>query len=193
MGDTGFKAWGRPLEDAFFVQEDQILIQKLREMKKMEETKDALAQVSGIKNPQVLEKLVKLDVHPEIVASLAVVPLIEVAWADGDVDAKERERVLSLVEKQGIAKGGIEYQLIERWLMHRPEPKLLDAWTHYIEGLCEQMNEVEIAALREELLHNTHAVAKASGVLLGFIGSKVSKSEKAVLERLGQAFHQKRG
>ena len=50
----------RDLESAFFLKEDQKLIAKLREMRKLEETKQNLSEVSGIKNDRILQKLVDL-------------------------------------------------------------------------------------------------------------------------------------
>jgi hypothetical protein len=43
----------RALEDAFFLEQDRVLIEKLRAMTAMAETKDALAAASGITNDAV--------------------------------------------------------------------------------------------------------------------------------------------
>ena len=67
------------LEDAFFSKQDAKLIEQLKVMEKMKESKEALRKVSNIQNDAVLEKLVSLDVRPETLVSLAIVPLIEVA------------------------------------------------------------------------------------------------------------------
>jgi tellurite resistance protein len=182
-----FSEQARTLEDAFFLKEDQKLVENLRNLKKMQETQAALAQVSGIQDEQVLKRLVELDIHPEVVAALAVVPLVEVAWADGDVDAQERAAILKIVEQSGVAPGGIEYQLIDEWLTHRPEPRLLEAWKHYVEGLCGSLNPEERGAFKQAFLANTRQVAEASGGFFG-LSSKVSKSEAQVLAQLENAF-----
>ncbi|HOU92007.1 MAG TPA: hypothetical protein PLU22_13235, partial [Polyangiaceae bacterium] len=74
------------LEDAFFLAQDTVLVERLRALRKMQESKEALAAASGIASDAILSRLVELDVRPETVAALATVPLIEVAWADGEVD-----------------------------------------------------------------------------------------------------------
>ncbi len=60
---------------------------RLRELKQKEITREALAKASGISNQVILDKLLDLDIRPEIVGALAIIPLVEVAWADGSIDA----------------------------------------------------------------------------------------------------------
>lgn len=176
----------KALEDAFFLEQDKILLEKQREMKKMAETKESLAAVSGITNDAVLTRLVELNIKPETVAALSTVPLVEVAWADGKVDEDERRVILEHADTMGIAPGTIERELFERWLSHRPEPTLLEAWKSYISGLCERLGPEEVQSLKEELLRSTTATAKASGGFLGM--GKISKQEQEVLAQLVSCF-----
>jgi hypothetical protein len=177
---------GRDLEDAFFLEQDRQLIARKVELRKLAETKEALASVSGIKDDEVLEFLIKRNVRPETLAAMKAVPLVEVVWADGVVDDKERKVVGDFAAAQGMAEGSVERELLERWLDHKPDPSLLSAWQHYIEGLCEQLTEHERGHLKEELLRNVQAAAKASGGFLGM--GKISKEEKAVLDKLESSF-----
>lgn len=178
---------GKSLEDEFFRREDQRLLEKLRELKQVETTRASLAEASGIKNEAVLDKLLALGIRAEMVAALAVVPLAEVAWADGAIDARERTAVLAAAQKAGVAPGSAQYDLLARWLEHRPDAKLLTAWQHLIQGLGEKMTPAETAALKSALLDNARAVASASGGFLG-LGSKISESEEALLKQLTAAF-----
>lgn len=175
------------LDDLFFRKEDQKLIDQLKALKKLKETKEALSEVSGIKNEHILQKLVELQVRPETLASLSLIPLVEVAWADGNVDTKEKELVLSCAIKMGFPKGGPDYEILSQWMTHRPSVELLDAWIHYIQGLCEKLTGEEKGELKKELIENTRSVAMASGGFLG-LGNKISKSESAILEKLENAF-----
>jgi hypothetical protein len=184
----------RFLEDLFFRQQDELLIAKRRELERMEHTRKALAEASGIANPAVLDALVALDVAPDLVASLAVVPLVEVAWADGHVDPRERDAILTGAAGTGMGKGSVDYALLAEWLKHQPPAKLMKAWTHYVEGLCEKLGDAERQALRHDLLDRARAVAEAAGGFLGLI-SKVSAQEREVLAKLESAFtgHASRG
>lgn len=178
-----FVSSGRELEDAFFLNQDKKLKQQLAVIKKMKETKETLKKVSGIENDTILQKLVDLKIPPQIVASMSIIPLVEVAWADGTVGQKEQEVVM----KAAHLKEEIDKDLLKIWLTHKPEQHLMDAWTHYIAGLCETLNETERKLLKQTLLEHAYDVAKAEGGFLG-IGPKISKEEKSVLDKLEKAF-----
>ena len=180
----------KQLEDAFFTTQDQKLIEDLRIMRKMKETKESLSAVSGIKNNAILEKLVSLDIRPETLASLSIIPLVEVAWADGNIDDREQRAILSSVEKKGLFRqGDVNYDIVKQWMTHRPTADLLTAWIHYIQGLCEALSGEEKNALRSEIMGHARAVAESSGGFLNMgIGNTVSKSEKETLAKLEAAF-----
>lgn len=177
----------KSLEDAFFYNKDKKLIEQLHKMEKMKETKAALAKVSGITNDSVLEKLVRLNVRPEVIASLAVIPLVEVAWADGEIHEEEEKAVLKAACVTFITKNSVDFDLLKSWLERKPDAKLLKAWIHYIEGLCEQLTINQRKALKKEFLGHAKEVAKAAGGFLG-LGNKISKAEQKILDKLESAF-----
>ena len=148
---------GRDLEDEFFHREDQRLIGRLNELKAVETTREALAKASGITRPAVLDKLVALGIRAETVTALFMVPLVEVAWADGTLDAKERRALLDRTGDSGVARGSAEYALLDVWLDRRPDPKLLTAWTHLVQGMCEQLGPDGAAHLNAGLLERARA------------------------------------
>ena len=178
---------GRMLEDRFFLEQDRILIEKRRELKRLEETRQALSAVSGITNQKVLQRLVELNIQAEVLASLAVVPLVEVAWADGKIDDKEREAIRRASTEAGLAKGSPDFELLDRWLSHRPGPELLEAWHHYVEGLCELLTPEERESLRADFVGRARRVAEAAGGFLG-LTSGVSAEEQKILDTLESAF-----
>jgi hypothetical protein len=181
-----FDRAARLLEDAFFLEEDRILKGRLQAMKQLEETKEALSSVSGITNDAVLARLVELNVKPETVAALAAVPLIEVAWADEKIEDAEREAVLNHANGIGIVPGSVEYELLERWLDHRPGPQLMTAWQTCLKGLCESLSAEDRALLKQELLHATKTTAEAAGGFLGL--GRISSAEQKVLDALATSF-----
>lgn len=179
--------YSKKLEDFFFLKQDAILMEEFHRMEQMKETKESLAKVSGITNDEILQKFVDLDIRPEIVASLALIPLIDVAWADGKIDEKEKAAVLDAAAKSFFAKDSIDFKLLSQWLEHRPSSSLLDAWTHYIKGLCEMLTAAQKAILKNELIGHARQIAQAAGGFLG-LGSKISESERRTLEYLESVF-----
>jgi hypothetical protein len=177
----------KDLEDLFFLKQDKKLIEGLHKIEKMKETKKALAEVSGITDDEVLQKFVELNVRPEILASLALIPLIEVAWADGNIDLEEEKAVLAAAAESFISKDSPDFDLLKSWMKHKPDPKLLDAWIVYITGLCKKLSAHQTSALKKDFLGHATDVAKAAGGFLG-LGNKVSKAEQAVLDKLASAF-----
>jgi hypothetical protein len=175
---------GRSLEDEFFRREDQRLMERLKELSATEATREALSKASGITKPAVLDMLIEMGVRAETVAALSIVPLVEVAWADGALDVEERRAV---IDQAGITRDSAAGALLEAWLDRRPDPKLLTAWTHLVQGMCEHLDPDGAARLKTGLLERAGAVAAASGGLFG-VGSKVSRSETAMLATLEAAF-----
>ena len=177
---------GKSLEDAFFRKENERAIERLREMQQRTTSREALAKVIGITNEEIIDRLVALGIRPEIVTALAIVPLVEVAWADGTLDAKERQAVLDRAEKSGIAPGTTDHDLLRSWLDKKPEPRLLTAWTEMVRGLSERMPPQELASLKAGLMERAKAVARASGGFLGM--GAISTAEQDAIDRLETAF-----
>lgn len=177
---------GKSLEDEFFRKENDKAVQRLRELQQRTDAREALSKVVGISNPAIIDRLIALGIRPEIVSALAIVPLVEVAWADGSLDAKERQAVLARAEKSGVAPGSADHDLLRTWLDTKPEPRLLTAWTEMVRGLAEQMPAQELASLKNGLIERAQAVARASGGILG-VGA-VSSAEQAAIDRLEAAF-----
>jgi hypothetical protein len=178
---------GSMLEEAFFINEDKKLIEKMHQLEKLNKTKEEYTNVSGIKNSKVLDKFVQLKLPVAIVACLEVIPLIEVAWADGKIDKKEKELIPKNSDKFGITENSVEYELLCSWLNHKPNDTLLDAWIHYISGLCEELTTEERDGLKTETMSHVRELAKVSGGIFGF-GNKISSSEKMMIDKLERAF-----
>jgi DnaJ-domain-containing protein 1 len=181
---TGYQ---KTLVDAIFHEKDQQLRKAFRERMEKMERRDQLAQVSGIHDEAVLDRLIELDIGPETLAALEVVPLVFVAWADGTVQAEERETIIAIAKAAGIQPHDDRYPLLEHWLKRRPGAEMIHAWKHYVKGLCQRLDSQEIERLQHELLDRAREVARATGGFLGF-GDKMSPAERSALDELEQAF-----
>jgi len=174
----------KSLEDDFFFEEDQRLLESLREMQALEATTGLLGEVSGIGDPRVLLRLAELQVTPSAAAGLAILPLVAVAWADEAVDAMERAALVADLDNN-LFFSPVVGDILEAWLALPPPPSLIDAWEAYARDLAFQLGPVEREALAGELLVRAHRMAEATGGFLGFEGT--SAAERAVLDRLGRA------
>jgi hypothetical protein len=177
----------KALEESFFAKQNEKLRRALREQDAAKAQKETLAAASGINDDAVLEELIALDIAADTVVALALVPLVEVAWADGSIDDKERAAILAAAEQTGLEKGGASHQLLQSWLAAPPDRDIRKAWKDYVNALCNTLSAEPKQALKEQVVGRARAVAEAAGGFLG-LGSKVSSKEKVVLDELEQAF-----
>jgi hypothetical protein len=177
----------KALEESFFAKQNERLREALRRREQARLSRAELARVSGIADAEVLDALVALGIGADTWTALAVVPLVEVAWANGRVEDKERRAVLAGAEANGIAAGSPSHQLLEGWLAVRPDGRLLQAWGEYIVGLCANLDPAAKHLLRDEVMGRARNVARAAGGFLG-LGDRISPEEEVVLNELEKAF-----
>jgi hypothetical protein len=175
------------LENAFFAQQDAILLRRLKDISDTEAEAAALSRASGITNEVVLEKLRNQNVTHDALTALSLAPMVIVAWADGKIDDKERSAILFGAEQAGLRKQSAGYQIFEGWLTRKPSSDLTETWKAYISAICPTLSEDDRQALKSELLGRAQIVAEASGDFLG-LGYTVSAAEQAVLDDLDLAF-----
>jgi hypothetical protein len=181
------EGYQKVLLDAVFFEQEQHLRKAFRERMEKIERREQLAQIAGIRDEAALDRLIELDITPEALAALEVVPLVFVAWADGGVQTQERDVIIALAKAAGIEPQDGRYPLLEHWLRKRPGPEMLEAWKHYVQDLCRQKDSKQAEQLRHELLDRAQSVARAAGGFLG-LGEKMSTAERAMLTKLEQAF-----
>jgi hypothetical protein len=183
----GFLNFGRALEDSFFHIKDSELLDEFRDHLTRMESTAQLADVCGIHDDAVLQRLVALNIGPETLAALTLVPLVEVAWADGKVDRKEHASILDAAEKAGMLREDDAFTLLDKWLNEKPSPEMMVVWKQYVSALCETLDGEAIKCLKHDLLDRARSVAEATGGLLG-LGNRVTAEEKAVLDEMEEAF-----
>jgi len=177
---------GRALENQFYEKQDK---EKLAAMKKKldsQTTRDELRKASGMTDDAVLDKLVGLGLRANTIAALSLVPLIEVAWADGEIQDNERTAILQGAHGKGLEQGSDGYELLQSWLRKKPDPGLIEAWEAYIKALTGQLNDEQNKLLKNQIVGFAKMVAAAAGGFLGI--GKVSASEEKALHRIDAAF-----
>ena len=176
----------KALEEAFFSKHNEKLLKKLREKAEKQAQKEALAEVTGVTDDTVLEQMVANNLCSETVAALYLVPLVEVAWADGEMQDKEREAILRSAEEHGVAKDSVAHELLESWLSRAPGAELLVTWKGCVEAMRDSLDTKAFTAMRDGMLGRAREVADAAGGFLGL--STISAKEQAMLEELEAAF-----
>ncbi len=176
----------KALEEAFFAKQNAAQLEQMRAERERKAAVEALERLSSISDRKLLEKLVDLGLDGASWTALSLVPLVEVAWADGSVMEREREAILAAAAEAGITVGSPGHGLLETWLAHRPEPSLFASWAGYAVELASKLDARERVALRDDLVERARRVARAAGGLLG-IGT-VSEAEKRVIGKVAEPF-----
>ena len=173
------------LEEAFFAKENARLLEQMRAKTETEERREMLRRVVRIQDEAFLDRLILLGIGPETAMALRLIPLVSVAWADGQMDDREREAILSAAREQGLAAEETARQVLKDWLDEKPDPRLLSLWKEYVGHIWNHFTDDEQLQMRQTLLTTAEEVANAAGGFLGL--SKISAAEKEVIEDLQKA------
>ena len=182
----GLKAKAKALEDSFFAKEDERILQELRIAKALEEKKKEFREYLNVDNEEILDALVDLEVEPETLMAFSLVPLVEVAWADGEIQPKERDAIIKAAIERGVEEGSPTCDLLRNWLQKKPDPKMLVVWKGYIDALKDSLGERSRAHLKSGTMGRANAIAEAAG---GFLGvASISAAERKMIEELEWSF-----
>jgi hypothetical protein len=177
-------AHGRALEEAFYRSDPD----PWRELRRSEAAAaDAIAEASGLADRALLARLAGLGIRAETLPALTLLPLVEVAWADGKLETRERDAVLEGAESTGIGTDTPSHGLLRLWLEDRPPSDLTSLWREFIGAICKELSDDERRRLGANLVGRARRVAEAAGGILG-LGDPVSSEEEAVLADLERAF-----
>ena len=177
----------RAMEEAFFAAQDRALIERMRKADAGKDPRAALREASGIHDDALLDRVSALGLDAAGFAAMSLVPLIAVAWADGTLDGREREAVLSAATEAGIAPGSHAHTLLSGWLASAPPASLVETWEATTRAAVSGLDADGRRTLHDKVMGRARRVAEAAGGFLG-LTSKVSDAEGAVLRRLEAAF-----
>ncbi|GIW97758.1 MAG: hypothetical protein KatS3mg111_1091 [Pirellulaceae bacterium] len=172
------------LEELFFSEVDNRLLERLRGELETAQTAEQIMRVTGINDRALAEAMAKLHISVDTLAAFRLAPLVVVAWADDRIDSNERFVITRAAEKAGIQPDEPAMELLNAWTEKRPPKELFETWCDYAKALNESLTEVHRKSLRDEVLKQVREVAEAAGGFLRF--GSISPSEKAVIERIEQ-------
>ena len=187
MATDSFEDRRKALEEHFFLLHDKALVEKMKDAAARAASKEELMHLTGITNDQVLESLATLKLGGAATLVMSLLPIIEVAWADGKLDEKERKVILELSKSIGLDLGSPAFNYLSKWLDEKPEPSWHQLWADYVKALVAQMKPDDKAMLKATILGRARVVAEASGGFMG-VAFRVSAAETRVLAKLEAAF-----
>ncbi len=172
----------RAMEDEYFRKRDQELTEKARLQAQEDAARRQLAERSGIADAELLRTVQLLGYTAETVPLLRVMPLLEVAWADGSVSDAERQIIVAAARERGVEPGSTADVQLAEWLTNCPPEALRDGSLTVLHACMQTQTPDE----RSDLLAACSAVASASGGVFGF--RKISDRERQMLDRISRDF-----
>ena len=173
----------RGLEEEYFHKKEKELLEKMRLRMRAEAEREGMAEALGVQDTEILSDLQALGYTHDTVALLHLVPLIQVAWADGNVAEREKDLILELATARGIEAGSGAYQQLTDWLTQRPSEEFFQVTLRIVAKILETLTPEQQAAKKRDLVSYSADIASISGGILG-LGRKVSREEREVIERI---------
>jgi hypothetical protein len=181
----------RNQEEEYFQRQEQELIAKLQQRGREAATRGRMAERTGMADQEILRDLEALGYTPETVMLLHLVPLLQMAWAEGGVSDRERALIVEAARARGIEAGSAADGQLATWLATRPSVDFFAGTLRAIGAILQTRPLEEREASQRDLLSYCTAIASASGGILGF--GKVSHEEQQVLARISQVLERTPG
>ena len=134
------------------------------------------------------KSLEKLGIPPEDFRVLKLLPLIYVAWADGEIETSQKERIHAFAaRKYELSAAGVA--VLNRWLSHRPTHEYIAEGLHdiYLLALADDDIEVDFSEL-PGLLSYAEAVGRSTARALDR-PEGISPKRDAALEEVARELH----
>ena len=160
-----FKARALYLEEEYHRKKDFALLEKLKTVFHKKIDKESIRRATGVTNEQLLDRLVEMQLDGDMMKAFQLYPLVEIAWADGDLSEAEARSVLAAGEKEGIARGSRAYHRLEERLRNGPDPEARKVWFLYAEELKKILSPPELDKFRKDLLERARGIVVATGHL----------------------------
>jgi hypothetical protein len=190
MDKDAFGERGRSLEEDYFRKKDRELIEKLKQAAAAEQSRREMGARTGLTDPEMLQELEELGFTPETVALLPLVPVVQMAWAEGGVTNAERKLLTDLARSRGIEAGSAADRQLQDWLARQPDDTVFARARRLIRAtLAAGHEQGDLTA--DDLVKYCENIASASGGILGI--GKVSAEERALLASIASELKTRHG
>jgi len=124
-------------------------------------------------------ELARLGIPKREARLIALLPLVEVAWADGSIQESERS-VIVAVARERFHLGEAGLVRLEQWLAERPPPAVIARGRTVLAALCDGRG---VAC--QDVIPLAREVARAAGGLFGF--GAIDEDEAQVIDEVASA------
>ncbi len=173
---------GRSLEDEYFRKRDRDLVEKMRQAAAAEEARQQMGSRTGLQDPEILDELQRLGFTPDTVVLLPLVPVVQMAWAEGGVTEAERALIVRLARSRGIEEGSAADRELSAWMTNRPDDAVFAHAGRLIRAMLASGSDKVANLSVDDLVQYCEQIAAASGGILGI--GRISAEERALLSSI---------
>jgi hypothetical protein len=181
---------GRALEEEYFRKKDRELIEKIRQAAASEQARKDTGRRIGLDDPELLKELHDLGFTPDSVGLLPLVPIIQMAWAEGGITKAERELILRLARSRGVEAGSAADRQLADWMTNQPEEGVYSRARRLIRAMLDADSAHTGDLNADDLVKYCEDIASASGGILGI--GRISAEERALLSSIAADLHARR-
>jgi hypothetical protein len=185
IDEDGFGGKKRKHEEDYFRKQDQELIDRMRRAAESQAARQALEAKTGLQDPALLGDIQELGFTAETVSLLPLLPILQVAWAEGGVSDAERKLILDVARTRGVEPGSVADEQLADWMRQRPPDQVFARGGRLIAAMLAAGSDETKDLTADDLVKYCEAIAGASGGIFGL--GKVSAEEKALLAQIARA------
>ena len=179
------------LEEEYFRKKNQELIEKMHERQAHEADRQRMAEATGISDQEVLEALYDLGFTADTVGLLHLVPLVEVAWAEGGVADRERDLIFKVAASRGVEPGSVAHRQLSQWLDARPSERFFENTLRAIRVVFDLLPADQRVASRRDLITYCSQIAEVvEGGILG--RGRITDEERMLIAHIATEIGQGR-
>lgn len=176
----------RASEDDYFRKRDRELIEKMRQAADAERNRTELSAQTGLNDPALVAELQDLGFTPQTLPVLPLVPIVQMAWAEGGITAAERTLLLRVARDRGITEGSPADALLAGWMERKPTNDVFEKATRLIAAMLDSNAPGGVVTMSaDDLIKYCERIAAASGGILGL--GRISGEERETLAQIATA------
>jgi hypothetical protein len=169
-------------EEKFIKREEADQIARIRRERQLaalrEEEREGIAKVLHTSDDVAAEAL-ELGFDRETSRIIHLVPIIQIAWADGQIQSKEREKVLEFATAAGIDSDSGAYDFLELLLEKQPSSLFFERTNQVI---AHMLADGGSAVQKDDIVEHARSIASAAGGFFGF--GSVQEEEQKLIDNL---------
>ena len=176
---------GRALEDEYFRRVERESLVKAQRTTVRDKERRELEELSGLA-PAAVEALQAHGFTAETIVLLPLVPLIQIAWAEGGISDMERAIITQFARERSIVHGTSADQQLGAWLADPPRTEVFTGTSRLVGFMLEGTGSVVDGLTAHTLLEYGERIAAASG---GFFGlGRIGVGERELLDQIARDF-----